>query len=155
MDFKLINFLFKAISIFFKPIARYFVVLLLLLSSCKTKFSWFYLTKISHDIKLTNQRWNFISIFVDFYFEGNMDHEAANGADFMGGSPIEMSNPVNGLSSQGISPFPYFNMFPFYRVCHRFWLTKRDDYFWVDFDHIRIEQYFWRQLGQYWKLAWA
>ena len=28
-----------------------------------------------------------------------MDHEAANGADF---SPIEMNNPVNGLSSPGI-----------------------------------------------------
>jgi len=36
-----------------------------------------------------------------------------------------------------------------YRVCHRFRLTKQDDYFWVDFDHFLIEQYFWRQLGLY------
>jgi len=38
------------------------------------------------------------------------------------------------------------------RVCHGFRLTKWDDYFWVDFDHFWIKQYFWRQLGQYWKL---
>jgi len=38
-------------------------------------------------------------------------------------------------------------------VCHGFRLTKRDDYFWVDSDHFWIDQYFWRQLGQYWKLA--
>ncbi len=36
-----------------------------------------------------------------------------------------------------------------YRVCHGFRLTKRNDYFFVDFDPF----YFWRQLGQYWKLA--
>jgi len=35
--------------------------------------------------------------------------------------------------------------------CHGFRLTKWDDYFWVDFDHFWIKQYFWRQLGQYWK----
>jgi len=35
------------------------------------------------------------------------------------------------------------------KVCHGFRLTKRDDYFWVDFDHFWIERYFWRQLGQY------
>ncbi len=35
-----------------------------------------------------------------------------------------------------------------YRVCHVFRLTKQDYYFWVDFDHFKIEQYFWRQLGQ-------
>jgi len=34
-----------------------------------------------------------------------------------------------------------------YRVCHGFRLTKRNDYFWVDFDHFWIEHYFWRQLG--------
>jgi hypothetical protein len=36
-----------------------------------------------------------------------------------------------------------------YTVCHGFRLTKRDDHFWIDFDHFKIEQYFWRQLGQY------
>ncbi len=40
-----------------------------------------------------------------------------------------------------------------YRLCHGFRLTKRDDYFWVDFDHFWIKQYFWRQLGQYWNLT--
>jgi hypothetical protein len=40
-----------------------------------------------------------------------------------------------------------------YRVSHRFRLMKWDDYFWVDIDHFWIEQYFWRQLGQHWKLA--
>jgi len=30
-----------------------------------------------------------------------------------------------------------------YRVCHEFRLTKRDDYFRVDYDHFWIEQYFW------------
>jgi len=40
-----------------------------------------------------------------------------------------------------------------YKVCHWFRLTKWDDYYWVNFDHFWIEQYFWRQLGQYWKLA--
>jgi hypothetical protein len=29
-----------------------------------------------------------------------------------------------------------------YRVRHRFGLTKRDDYFWVSFDHFWIERYF-------------
>ncbi len=38
---------------------------------------------------------------------------------------------------------------------HRFRLTKQDDYFWVDFDHFWIEQYIWRQLRPYWKLAQA
>ncbi len=42
-----------------------------------------------------------------------------------------------------------------YRVCHEFRLTKRDDYFRVDFYHFWIKHYFWRRLGQYWKLAWA
>jgi hypothetical protein len=32
-----------------------------------------------------------------------MDHETANGADFMGNSPVDMNNPVNGLSSPGIN----------------------------------------------------
>ncbi len=40
-----------------------------------------------------------------------------------------------------------------YSLCHGFRLTKQDNYFWVDFDHFWIEQYFWSQLGQYWKLA--
>jgi len=31
-----------------------------------------------------------------------------------------------------------------YKVCHGFRLTKRDDYFWVDFDHFWIEHYFLR-----------
>ncbi len=42
---------------------------------------------------------------------------------------------------------------PTYRVWHRFRLTKQTDYFGVNFDHFWIEQYFWRPLGQYWKLA--
>jgi len=37
--------------------------------------------------------------------------------------------------------------------CHKFRLAEQDDYFWFDFDHFWSEQYFWRQLGQYWKLA--
>jgi len=40
-----------------------------------------------------------------------------------------------------------------YRVCHGFRLKKRDDYFSVNFDHFMIEQNFWRQKGQYWRLA--
>ena len=43
----------------------------------------------------------------------------------------------------------------FYRVCHGFRLTKRDDYFQVNFDHFWSEHHFLRQLGQYWKSAWA
>jgi len=38
---------------------------------------------------------------------------------------------------------------------HGFRLKKRDDYFWVNFDHFWIEQYFCRKLGQYWKLTQA
>jgi hypothetical protein len=34
-----------------------------------------------------------------------------------------------------------------YRVCNRFRLTKREDYFWVNFDHFWIVQCFWRQGG--------
>ncbi len=30
-----------------------------------------------------------------------------------------------------------------YRVCRKFRLTKRVDYFWVNFDHFWIKQYFW------------
>ncbi len=40
-----------------------------------------------------------------------------------------------------------------YRVCHRVWLTNQDDYFGAHFDHFWVEQYVWRQLGQYWKLS--
>jgi len=40
-----------------------------------------------------------------------------------------------------------------HRVCQGFRLTKRDIYFWVNFDHFWIEQYFWRQMGHYWRLA--
>jgi len=36
-----------------------------------------------------------------------------------------------------------------------FSLVKRDVNFWVNFERFWIEQYFCRQLGQYWKLAWA
>ncbi len=32
------------------------------------------------------------------------------------------------------------------KVCHGFRFTKRDDYFWVNFDHFWIEQYFWRNI---------
>ena len=38
-------------------------------------------------------------------------------------------------------------------MCHGFRLTKRDDYFWVNFDHFWIKQYFWRQLGLYWNMV--
>ena len=41
----------------------------------------------------------------------------------------------------------------YYRVCHRFRLTKQADYFQVNFDHFWIEHPFIRQLGQYWKSA--
>ena len=34
-----------------------------------------------------------------------------------------------------------------YRVCHRFRLTNRNDYFGVNFDHFWIKQYFWGSLG--------
>ena len=46
-------------------------------------------------------------------------------------------------------------LFPFCKVCHGFRLTKRDDYFRVNFDHFWINHHFIRQLGQYWKSAWA
>ncbi len=36
----------------------------------------------------------------------------------------------------------------YHRVCLQFRLMNLDDYFWVDFDHFWIKQYFWRQLGQ-------
>ena len=39
-------------------------------------------------------------------------------------------------------------IFDLYRVCPRFRLTKRDDYFWVNFDHCWSEYHFLRQLGQ-------
>jgi len=45
---------------------------------------------------------------------------------------------------------PNCDIFVSYIVFHRFRLTKQNDYFWVNFDHFWIEQYFWRQLGQYW-----
>jgi len=38
-----------------------------------------------------------------------------------------------------------------YRVCHQFGLTKRVAYF----DLFWTEHCFWRQLRQYWRLAWA
>jgi len=38
-------------------------------------------------------------------------------------------------------------------VCRKFKLTMKYDYFWVDFEHFWIEQYFWRQLGKHWKWA--
>jgi len=44
-------------------------------------------------------------------------------------------------------------IFHFYRVCHGLRLMKQEDYFWVNFDHFWIEHYFWRLLGQYWKLS--
>jgi len=40
-----------------------------------------------------------------------------------------------------------------YKVCHGFRWMKQDDYFWVNFDHFCIKQYFWKQLEQFWKLA--
>ena len=43
--------------------------------------------------------------------------------------------------------------FLYNRVCHGFRLTKREDYFWVDFDHFWSKCNFLRQLGQYWKSA--
>jgi hypothetical protein len=46
----------------------------------------------------------------------------------------------------------FFNIFSIlYRVCHRFRLTKRDDYFQVTFDHLWSKQNFLRLLAR--KLA--
>jgi len=46
------------------------------------------------------------------------------------------------------------NIFEAPQTCG-FRFTNRDYYFWVDFDHFWIEQFFWSQLGKNWKLAWA
>ena len=35
----------------------------------------------------------------------------------------------------------------FYRACHRFRLMKRDDYFWVNFDHFRKRASFFKAAG--------
>jgi len=50
---------------------------------------------------------------------------------------------------------PRFGQIAFHTVCHEVRLCIRDVYFWVAFDHLRSEWRFLRQLGKYWKVAWA
>jgi len=41
----------------------------------------------------------------------------------------------------------------YYRVCHELRLTKQEDYFWDNFDHFWIEQYFLEAAGTVMKIG--